>query len=490
MKRVNYFLAGMMLLLAASCVAPEDFTNKYDDIVPDPVSNVSVENVNGGAIIYYTLPSNLDKGEMMGAKVVYSLTPDGEKMERFASPENNSIELEGYGDTNERTVSIYAVHKSGNVSVGYDVKIKPLIPPIQIIRESLVAETTWGGIKVLWDNPLRKPMGISVLVEDPVTKEMVVYDRYYSNAVSGKAYFRPFESKEQKFRVEMFDRWNNHADPLEKFILPLEEEEIYGSNYFQTGTDQPNQYFWSLFDDGRVIPGDNTSPWRWTYRGDIHNVDGQSSRTFNPWGIWWHSTTGTDMWAPGGDGIALNYYIPAAPPGNLVESPVYVTFDMGVKAIYSRMAYLTRKRSPSFSANMPVEFTVWATNDPKKIEDVECPLGIYEKGSRGANQAYWTSWPVANGTDAWKKDWVKLADCKLALSSGANIFVDGMPLTAEDVERYNTTGWHFEFPDDNTEAYRYLRWEIHQINRPPQCLMMAGLKYWGMYENKEDNPKK
>ena len=478
MKKVNYFLAGMMLILVASCKEPEDFTTKYDSIVPDPVSNVAVENINGGAIISYTLP---DHEDMLGAKIAYSLTIGGEVMERYASTKESSIELEGFGDTDERTVVIYAVHKSGNVSAGTEVTIKPLIPPIQIIRESLKAETAWGGIKILWDNPLRKQMGIALYVEDPESKEMILFDRYYSTSLNGKVYFRPFDPKEQRFRIEMFDRWTNHADPLDTKITPLEEIEILGCNYHTI--EPPTEYYWSLFDDGRVIPGDNTSPWRYTYRCDIHNTDGQTSRTFNPYGIWWHSTSGTDMWAPGGDGIALSYYIPGASAGNLIESPVYITFDMGRKAVYSRMAYLTRRRSPNFSANMPVEFTVWGCNNPKTVEEVEDPHGIYEKGSREANQAYWCSWKVANGTDAWKKDWVKIADCKLELSSGANIWSENMPLTNEDIDRYITTGWHFEFPDDVTEAYRYLRWEIHTINRPPQALMMAGLKYWGSYAN-------
>ena len=481
MKRVNYFLAGIMMI-AISCASPEDFTTKYDDIVPDPVSNVAVENLNGGAIIHYSLPIHDD---MLGAKISYSLTPGGEVMERFASTEHNSIELEGFGDTNERTVILYAVHKSNNVSTGVEVTINPLTPPIQIIRESLSAETTWGGIKVQWENPHRKQMGIALYVQDSITNEMVPFDRAYSDALSGLAYFRPFKPEKQKFSVEMFDRWNNVAAPFEEEITPLREEEIYGSNYHRI--DPPTEYYWSLFDDGRVVPGDNTSPWRYTYRCDIHNTDGQSSRTFNPNGIYWHSTSGTDMWAPGGDGVPLELYIPGGGPVMLLPWPVYVTFDMGRKAVYSRMAYLTRRRSPNFSANMPVEFDVWGTNNPKTVEEVECPHGIHEKGSREANQAYWSSWAIVNGADEWKKDWVHIASCKLELSSGENTWYEGMPLSAEDVEKYTSTGWHFVFPDDVTEAFRYLRWEIHHINRPPQSLMMAGLKYWGMYIDDDEN---
>jgi len=492
MKKFNFLMAGMMLIIAFSCKAPEDFTNKYDDIVPDPVSNISVENVNGGAIIYFTLPVQDD---MLGAKVVYSLTHGGEEMEKFSSTESNSIELEGFGDTDERTVTIYAVHMSDNVSVGYEVVIKPLTPPIQIIRESLEASSTWGGIKITWENPLRKQMGIAVMVEDSITGEMVVYDRYYSTAISGKVSFRPFKIKEQKFRIEMFDRWNNQAEPYNTDILPWAEEEIYGCNYWVMGEEvQPTVTYWSLFDDEKVGYGENADMWRWAFRGDISHRETNSGRSFNtpnPWGVWWQRNyTGTNMWNPGGDGNQFSLYVPGALPGFIVESPVYITFDMGVKAVYSRMKYLTRRRNQDWSANMPVVFSVWATNNPKTVEEVECPWGRYEKGSREANQAYWTNWSIVRGTDAWKNDWVKIADCRNELSSGVNMWFDGLTLSGEDYDKYNGLGWDFDFPDDVTEAFRYLRWEIHQINRAPQSLMMCGLKYWGKYEDKEDNPRK
>jgi len=93
MKKVICFLTGTILLFSAACVAPEEWSDVYDkNIVPDPAGNVRVENVNGGAIITFRLPSTND---LLGAKAVYALTPEGEPMERWASATKDTIVLDG-----------------------------------------------------------------------------------------------------------------------------------------------------------------------------------------------------------------------------------------------------------------------------------------------------------------------------------------------------------------------------------------------------------
>ena len=467
MKRVNYYFTGtlVMLMLAVSCVSPEEWSNKYEDIIPNPVSNVSVENVNGGAIIRYTLPSQKD---LMGAKVMYKLTSDGEWMVRYASIANDTIVLEGYGDTNERTVTVYAIHENGNVSTGVSATIKPLTPPVNIMRETLQVSSTFGGIQVRWDNPLRKDMGVTLYVEDSTSHEMVLYDKYFSNSIDGKTTFRPLDPKTQRFRVEMFDRWQNYAQPMETVLTPLEEVEIMGR-------DTRGNAIWSLFDDGRVIEGDNTTPWRYIYRCDMHNVHEDNvvgPRVFSRTLDW--TLTESDYWHPGVF-QTQGMFVQGAGDGTL-PYPLCFTVDMGRKAVYSRLKFISRQRSPLFSAALPVEFVIWGTNNPKTIEQVG-------DGSKEANQAYWTSWAIAKGTDAWKNDWVKLATCKLELSSGVNVYSEGMSLSSDDIARYQSLGWDFDFNLDVTEAYRYLRWEIQKTNTNQREIQMCAIKYWGSYED-------
>ena len=476
-KNCICFLAGMMVMWAVSCVVPEEWGPKYDEnIVPGPVSNVQVENLNGGAIISFALPSNVDKKDLLGAKVVYSLTTDGELMERWSYAEDHSIELEGYGDMSERTVTVYAVHKNGNISVGVPTTIKPLTPPIFIIRETLQTKSTFGGVQVIWDNPLRKNMGISLYAEDSITHEMVLYDKYFSNSINGKTSFRPFDAKEQNFRIEMFDRWQNYAQVLDTTLTPLYEIEILPH-------DALGNNIWSLFDDGRV--SDALSPWRNFYRCDAHNNRTTGDTRNRPFEkcFYWSISGFDDAWEPGRDCTYADYL----PGGDAreISFPLYVTFDMGRKAVYSRLKFLPVIISAfPFSYRTIVEFDVWGTNNAKLVEDVEDPHGIYPKGSREANQAYWSSWKEVYGTDAWKNDWVKIGVYKYLLSSGDNLSYSGIQLSDEDLYKW-TNGYDFDFDLEVTEAFRYLRWEIHNTNTRAPHFGMAGLRYWGSYANED-----
>ena len=472
MKIINFvkIITAIIVMIAVSCVAPEEWGDHYENIVPDPVSNVKVENVNGGAIISYTLPAHKD---MLGAKVAYSLTPGGEQMERWTSVEKDTIVLEGYGDTNERTVTVYAVHKSGNVSTGVTATIKPLTPPVEIIRESLEAFPAFGGVKVSWNNLLRKDMGIALYVEDPITHEMMLFDKYFSNSIDGQTIFRTLEPEEQKIRIEMFDRWQNYASALETTLTPLEEVEL-------VPIDERGNAIWSLFDDGRVIPGDNTSPWRYTYRCDNHNnleYANTIERTFDKCFVFDHFKT---PWWHCGVTLTQEMFIPGAGP-SVPPYPTYVTMDLGRKAVYSRMKYVDYNTSAPFAGNFPVEISVWGCNDPKTIEEVEDPHGIYPKGSREANQAYWSSWVIANGADTWKNDWVKIAYCTYSFASGETKYSAGLTFTEQDIYEWDN-GWDYEFDLGVFQPFRYIRWEIHDTNSVSNTYISCnGLKYFGSY---------
>ena len=473
-SKMKYFLAGMMALLAVSCVAPEEWHVQYDkSIVPGPVTDVEVENVNGGAIISYTFPSDVDKKDMLGAKVVYSLTTDGELMERWTSAEKDTIVLEGYGDTETRFVTVYTVHKNGNVSEGVAALIKPLTPPIFLIRETMKAAATFGGVQITWDNPLRKDMGVGLYAEDSITHEMVLFDKYFSNGIDGKITFRHFEPEEQNFRIEMFDRWQNYAQPLETTLTPLEEVDI-------ESMDERNIPIWTLFDDGRVSAA--VSALRFLYRCDIH--DDPYDPAFAHYSFAnacdWENRGTASIWFPGIN-ATREWYVPGAGNG-MLPYPLYVTMDMGREAVYSRVWYLPFARTPNFSGDLPVEFDIWGTNNPKTIEEVECPYGIYPKGSREANQAYWSSWEFTNGTDAWKNDgWVKFASCKYLLSDGTNRWYDGLVLSPEDLAQYTSLGYYFDFDLGVTESFRYLRWEIHSVSSDARRLRLHSLRFWGSY---------
>ncbi|MDR2683155.1 MAG: DUF4959 domain-containing protein [Dysgonamonadaceae bacterium] len=447
-------IGGMMF----SCSEPADWSDPKDSIAPGPVSNVQIENTNGGAIITYTLPSDND---LLGAKVTYSYSAESELMEKYASQGADTIELEGFGDTGAHEITIYAIDKSGNLSEGITQTIQPLTPAIDLMRESLEATPVFGGVSFTWENKGGKDMGLSLYVPDTVVPgEWTLFDTYFSEAKAGKAVFRPFDAVEQNFRIEMFDRWNNYSQPYETSLVPLEE-------YLLPGRISSSEFIWNLYDDdywlwrGEIHNNMNASPYNGRVFALVHDGRGQSNG-------------GSDYWMPGNDGDPIENYIPGAGSA-FIPFPLYFTVDMGRKAFYSRFNLKPRLRDPNYSAALPCDFEIWGTNNPKHVHEVG-------DGSRAANMAYWTSWEAANGTDAWKNDgWTKIATCKLTMSSGESKYVAGMVLSETDIANYRTNGFDFDINEGVTEGFRYLRWVINDTNTSQKNIQICEITFWGSY---------
>ena len=457
MRNIRYSILWICsLMLGASCSEPENWADPTDNIAPGKVTNAVVENLNGGAKISYSLPADQD---LMAVKAVYRFTEDGPLREMYSSSQKNYIELEGFGDTSKRTITLYAVDNSKNLSEGVEIEIEPLTPPIVLMRESLEALGTFGGVSLTWSNEYSKDMAVSLYVVDEESNEMILFDTYFSNGINGKTVFRTFDAVATNFRIEMRDKWENYSEPLEVSLTPLAESSLPGRD----GTN----YIWRLFDD------DN-----WLLRGDIHNDMSNSTHSVRVFDLV-HDGTGQNnrtngWWNPGGDGMPIETYIPGA-GSNTIPFPLYFTVDMGKKGIYSRFNIKPRLRTPTFSCALPSDFEIWGTNDPKLASEVG-------DGSREANLAYWTSWEVASGTDAWKNDgWVRISENQLVLSTGATKYTEGMELSEEDIANYNTNGFDFDISESAAEGYRYLRWVIKDTNTGQKLLMIAEIEFWGSY---------
>ncbi|MGV8090690.1 MAG: DUF4959 domain-containing protein [Mangrovibacterium sp.] len=446
------YIFGIISLMMWQCTEVKDWHDPKDNVPPEPVSQVQVENINGGAVITFTRPAEED---LMGVKAVYSFGEDDAGKEVYASAFTNTIVLEGYADTNEHTVHLYAVDKSGNVSVGVPVTIKPLTPPIELIRKSLHASETFGGVYVTWDNTLQKDLAVSLYVADS-TGYMLLSETYFSNTEIGRYAFRGFgDPVERNFRIELKDRWNHYSAPLDTILTPLKETEILGRD---KGIDIWTQYGWV----------DNT----WTYRGDLRHLPTATNNTFNRI-VDGNLFTGLPYFQCVQN---LSYYVPDATDNRFF--PMYLTIDMGRKASYSRMKTWMRERATGnpgmFSGIIYSTFEIWGTNNPKPVQEIG-------NGSREDNLKYWTGWPQVGGTDEWKNDWVKIADCQLVLPSGATKYTANMVLSADD-QAYIRNGYEFDMDIETAnQAFRYLRFYITDTNTGVGELMLAELKFWGSY---------
>ncbi|MDD3853653.1 MAG: DUF4959 domain-containing protein, partial [Syntrophomonadaceae bacterium] len=291
MKRAFVYIIMTAMISFWSCIEEKNWSDPKDDIPPKPVTNVVVENLHGGAMITYTLP---DDNDLLGVKATYTLTRDenGVEREAFSSASRDTIVLQGFADTNEYVVSLIAIDQSRNQSTPVVVKINPRVPPVQLIRESLKVNTTFGGLYTSWINTNRENIAISVYKPDAVG-DWELYDTYFSDGPVGSYSFRGLDADETPFRIEIRDRWNNYAVPLDTVLKPLFEERIWGRDQV-TGFE-----IWKLFDTPNAL-----------MRGDNH----QGSGSENFYQVTKEQTFGGTNWMTGN--FYLNTVVPDWPEEN------------------------------------------------------------------------------------------------------------------------------------------------------------------------------
>ena len=438
-----------------SCDDVKEYPIATDNIPPGKVTSVEVENLHGGAMITYTLPPDND---VMGVKAVYSFYEGGTEYEMFSSAFRDTIILAGYPDANEHIVNLYTLDNSRNLSEPVPVTIHPLTPPVDLIRQSLKLNETFGGVYLQWENIMEENIAISLYVDS--IGEMELDDTYFSNATNGSFSFRGFPNQTLAFKVEIRDRWMNYSLPLDTVLTPLFEQQIRGRN--EAGMQMWN--LWGVNNQECISRGDN---WATIGGSPLVNFGMLFDDILYDAGNWWHL---------GDDSGFLKHFIPGWPSDdNTYAWPVYMSFDMGRSAVYSRFKAFARARNPDFSAPMFMAIELWGTDNPKPL------VPELTDEDRLTNLRYWTSWPEAQGTDEWKNDWSLLGDFTVSLPSGATLSSDA--LTAEDIQ-FIRNGFDFEIsPDKSNIPCRYLRFIIKRSNliggRPGT--QMGELQFFGSY---------
>ena len=227
MKRKNIIYLILPLLIWG---CGEDYIGQYamDNIPPGPVSGVSVENIPGGSIISYRMPTDEDFSYV---KAIY--TVNGKEKEQKSSSFNTSITLGGFGRSTAQEVELIAYDKSDNPSAPVKVDIHPLDASVFNIIENAVVTDDFGGIRVEWQNPDGADVVLTVLTttNEYGEEEWTETDRFYSSAVQGRANVRGFNDVERLFGIYFRDRWNNFSDTLYVNANPLFEEQLDKSKF-------------------------------------------------------------------------------------------------------------------------------------------------------------------------------------------------------------------------------------------------------------------
>lgn len=347
MNRKNYFIASICILLSiTACKKQGAPAPTAQGARPDPISNVHVQNLPGGAKLQYTLPASED---LLYVKAIYEF-PAGTLKEVKASMYVDSLRIEGLGNEDQLEVKLYAVSRSEVVSEPVSVKIKPLTPPVISIATSFNLKESFGGITLTYTNTSMLNLVINFVKK--VNNEWVEIDALYTNKREGLYTVRNQESVRTEFGAFVKDRWNNKSDTLKVTLTPLFEKQIPKPT--------PITY----------LPGD--------YNKHFTN--------FNY----------TYMF----DGNYTNYMGTLAATGS--DLPQSFTLDFGVPTAFSRFKYwmIPGGATREYNYAHPEEWEIWATNDlgddwSKWTKIMDCkavklsgaPLGIMTAEDQAASRA-------------------------------------------------------------------------------------------------------
>lgn len=310
MKKYIYLIAifGMLFMLNG-CKEDMHAPLFPDSNPPGPITNVQVENLPGAAIITYNLPSDED---LLYVKAEYTIT-NGQKMESKTSGFSDTIRVVGFGDTSEKTVTLYAVDRSENVSSPVTVKVNPMLPDVHAVRNSIQMDGDFGGVRFKWNNENNAPLAFIFMAADS-TGELGLLDIIYSGVTDGVYTIRGFDPTERKFAVLVRDRWDNYSDTASVIVTPLFEEKLDKSKF-------------------ELVQLDNDPPSGWNaWEGRAEYAWDNNINTFN------HTYAGSDGW-----------------PQNL-------TLDLGVVARLSRAVIIQRQGFPYGHGN-PRLLDIWGIKE-------------------------------------------------------------------------------------------------------------------------------
>ncbi|TBO41293.1 DUF4959 domain-containing protein [Pedobacter kyonggii] len=226
--KLNFaLLLSMVIVLVAGCKVDELEPLEKNTDVPGVVSNVKWVAGPGNATLTYALPNN---NNLLYVKAVYALA-SGRVMEVKASYYGNTLKVEGFGDTDEHEVKLYAVTRSEIESAPVTVMVKPLENPIWGVFRSIKAQADFGGLRFTAKNIAKADLAIEILTEDSKGKLVPTSKNIYTSIVDIDQAIRGYDPIERKFAITIRDRWLNYSDTLYITLTPLYEAVIPKTGY-------------------------------------------------------------------------------------------------------------------------------------------------------------------------------------------------------------------------------------------------------------------
>ena len=303
-------LVTLILLSIFSCKKIDSYnqTISTDKTKPDVVTNIKVDNYNGGAYITYTLPKSEN---LLYVLAKYKIN-DSIMREVKSSYYSDTIKVDGFSRSKEYEVTLFTVSRAEIKSDPVLIKVHPDTPPYLIVSTTVSITPDFGGVHVEAINDDKRPIGIVVIAKN-INKEWVPVEQVYSTAKINTFSVRGYDTTTRQFGVYITDPWGNKSDTQYAIIKPIFEMEFSKAKFSEAS-----------------LPSDPPSAYGWTM---THLWDG------SPDGSGFHTSPGSGM-------------------------PQTFTFDMGVTGKLSRYKVWDRGNNYEFSHGNPKRWALWGSNSP------------------------------------------------------------------------------------------------------------------------------
>ncbi len=312
--RTISLVALMSIALAVvlfSCTKDKNYNEpaSNDKTKPGIVTNVRVENFNGGAHIIYTLPNSPNLLYVMAGYEIRK----GVKRETKASYYTDTITVQGFATAGEYQVTLEAVSRANVKSDPVQVTVHPQDPYYKLAAATIQLSADFGGVNVRAQNPNKRSFGYILLELDPIVNEYGIVEQHYDAAEAVNFSVRGYNTEARRFGAYIRDEWGNTSDTVFAQISPLFETQLNKSLFFKYGlpSDTEIGYGWEL-------------PYLWDGK-----TDGYSNG--------WHTN-------PGG------------------SYPMICTFGLGVYAKLSRFVLYNRPLQFAYSHGNARKFSLWGTD--------------------------------------------------------------------------------------------------------------------------------
>ncbi|WP_346237213.1 DUF4959 domain-containing protein [Niabella insulamsoli] len=219
------FLLPIALLFFFACKKMERFeSEKGDETPPGKVTLREYKPLYGGARFFYTIPADKD---LLGVKAVYT-NKDQKSFEFLASYFVDSLDVYGFGSTDEYTVKLVAVDRAGNESDPLEVKVQPLEPAYIRVAKTITAKAGFSSFFLDWANELEQNVNIFVdynFTQNGENRNLTTV--FSSNRATDRRFvsnLRLGTNGKVNVKVRVEDKFGNTTESMDKGELTLLED--------------------------------------------------------------------------------------------------------------------------------------------------------------------------------------------------------------------------------------------------------------------------